>query len=316
MSLRFPTLSTALVCALGLAVSTARAQAPDDTDATAARSQYNAGTKAFADQRYAEAALAFEAAADAKPSPVALFTAALSWDRTNAPDRAADDYARALALTGLPADKSAQAKDRLALLESMLGALSVSGADGVRVQLDANSERPVPATLHGSSGVHTLTVRAPGGSIDRRSIVLERGKTTTLDLATAPPASSADAHAAPPPPPSSPPSAPAPSPSATSDWKKPVGIAAAGVGGATLLAGILLGVEANDAKNAYDAAPAQATYNHASGLQTWTNVAFIAGGVITAAGVALILWPSHGASEPAKAEVSVLPGGLLVKGAF
>jgi hypothetical protein len=315
MSPRFLTLSTTLACAIGLAVSNARAQAPDDADATAARSQYNAGTKAFADQRYAEAALAFEAAADAKPSPVALFTAALSWDRTNAPDRAADDYARALALAGLPADKSAQAKDRLALLESMLGAVSVSGADGVRVQLDANSERPVPATLHGSSGVHTLTVRAAGGAIDRRSVVLERGKVTTLDLAAAPPASS-DAHAAPPPPPSPPPAEPAPSPPAPSDWKKTVGIAAAGVGGATLLAGIVLGVEANDAKNAYDAAPAQATYNHASGLQTWTNVAFIAGGVITAAGVALILWPSHGASEPAKAEVSVLPGGLAVKGAF
>jgi hypothetical protein len=93
-----------------------------------------------------------------------------------------------------------------------------------------------------------------------------------------------------------------------------------GVGGATLLAGVLLGVEANDAKNAYVAAPAHATYDHASALQTWTDVAFIAGGVITAAGVGLILWPvltSH-SSEPASPDVSVsvLPGGLLVKGAF
>ncbi len=312
MTPRFWTLSTALACALGLAASSARAQA--DADAEAARSQYNAGTKAFANQRYAEAALAFEAAADAKPSPVALFTAALSWDKTNAPDRAADDYARALALSGLPADKSAQAKDRLALLESMLGAITVSGVDGARVQLDANSERPVPATLHGSSGVHTLTVRAPGAPIERRSVVLERGKTTALDTRDGTPAarvrrartaaawSSASAGAS--------------SCRCTGDWKKPVGIAATGVGGATLLAGVLLGFEATDAKNAYVAAPAHATYDHASALQTWTNVAFIAGGVITAGGLALILWPSHGGSEPAKAEVSLLPGGLLVKGAF
>ena len=201
MSPRFLPLSTALVCALGLAVSTARAQvaSADDSDAAAnaARSQYNAGTKAFADQRYAEAALAFEAAADAKPSPVALFTAALSWDHTNAPDRAADDYARSLALGGLPSDKAAQAKDRLSVLEGTLGAVTVSGADGVRVQIDANSERPVPATLHGAAGVHTLTVRAPGGGIERRSVVLERGKTTMLDLATAPPAPAPDAHAPP-----------------------------------------------------------------------------------------------------------------------
>jgi hypothetical protein len=317
MSPRFLTLSTALVCALGLAVSTARAQvaSADDSDAAAnaARSQYNAGTKAFADQRYAEAALAFEAAADAKPSAVALFTAALSWDRTNAPDRAADDYARAVALGGLPADKGAQAKDRLSVLEGTLGAVTVSGADGARVQLDANSERPVPATLHGSAGVHTLTVRASGGAIERRSVVLERGKTTTLDLATAPPAPAPDNHAQPTP-------APAPAEQATrhvkSDWRTPVGIAATGVGGATLLAGVLLGVEANDAKNAYVAAPAQATYNHASAMQTWTNVALIAGGVITAVGVTLVVWPALSSSEPAHAEVSVLPGGLLVKGAF
>jgi hypothetical protein len=316
MSPRFQTLSMALACALALATSTAGAQAPSADDAAdAARSQYNAGTKAFADQRYAEAALAFEAAADVKPSAVALFTAALSWDKTNAPDRAADDYARALALPGLPADKTAQAKDRLALLESMLGAIMVSGADGVRVQLDGNSERPLPATLHGSSGVHTLTVRSPGASIERRSVVLERGKTVSLDLAMAPPVPASDAHG--PPPPSRPAPAVEPVPSPSSDWKKPVGIAATGVGGATLLAAVLLGFEATDAKNAYVAAPAHATYDHASALQTWTNVAFVAGGVITAGGLALILWPSsHGPAEPAKAEVSLLPGGLLLKGAF
>ena len=95
-----------------------------------------------------------------------------------------------------------------------------------------------------------------------------------------------------------------------------MGIAATGVGGATLLAGVLLGFEANDANNAYVAPPAHATYDHASALQAWTNVAFIAGGVITAGGLALIFWPSHSATEPAKAEVSLLPGGLLVKGAF
>jgi hypothetical protein len=317
MSPRFLTLSTALVCALGLAVSTARAQvaSADDSDAAAnaARSQYNAGTKAFADQRYAEAALAFEAAADAKPSAVALFTAALSWDRTNAPDRAADDYARAVALGGLPADKGAQAKDRLSVLEGTLGAATVSGPDGARVQLDANSERPVPATLHGSAGVHTLTVRAPGGAIERRSVVLERGKTSTLDLATAPPGPAPDNQAQPTPAPAPAERAPRP---ARSDWRTPVGIAATGVGGATLLAGVLFGVEANDAKNAYTAAPAQATYNHASSMQTWTNVALIAGGVITAVGVTLIVWPALSSSEPAHAEVSVLPGGLLVKGVF
>jgi hypothetical protein len=136
----------------------------DEGDAAAsARNAYNAGT-------------------------IALYTAALSWDQTNAPERAADDYARALALPGLPPDKIAQAKERLATLESMLGTVAVSGPEGTRVQLDANTERPVPATLHGAAGVHTLMVRSPSGGIERRQVVVERGKTTPLDLATAPPA--------------------------------------------------------------------------------------------------------------------------------
>jgi hypothetical protein len=308
-----------VLASLVLTTCVASAQVPsadDDAAATAARTQYNAGTKAFSDGRYAEAALAFEAAAEEKPSPIALFTAALSWDKTNAPDRAADDYARALALPGLPPDKTAQAKDRLSVLETTLGAVAVAGADGVRVQLDANSERPVPATLHGPAGVHTLTVRAPGGNIERRSVVLDRGKTTSLDLATAPPAPAADAHV-----PGASSTAPAtPEGPATAapgpDWKPTVGVAALGVGGATLLAGVILGLEAEDAKNAYGAAPAQATYNHASGLQTWTTVAFVAGGVFAAGGLALVLWPSHKTSEPAKVEGLILPGGAAIQGAF
>ncbi len=267
----------------------------DEGDAASARNAYNAGTKAFADQRYGEAAIAFETAAAEKPNAIALFTAALSWDKTNAPERAADDYARALALPGLPPDKIAQAKERLASLESMLGAVAVAGPDGTRAQLDANTERPVPATLHGAAGVHTLMVRSPSGSIERRQIVVERGKTAQLDLATALPATQSpapNATPAQPPPPET--SSEATSPHAPrSDWKKPVGLTLMGVGGATLLAGVVLGLEAEDAKNAYDAAPVQATYDHAASLQTWTTVAFVAGGVLAAGGIALFLWPSH-----------------------
>jgi hypothetical protein len=317
MSPRFLLAPVAIAAALMLVTAPAAAQASaddDDAAANAARTQYNAGTKAFSDGRYGEAALAFEAAAAVKPSPIALYTAALSWDKTNAPDRAADDYARALALPGLPPDKSAQAKDRLSGLEAMLGAVTVTGADGVRVQLDANSERPVPATLHGPAGVHTLMVREPGGSIERRQVLLERGKTTSLDLATAP-ASAQDAHGqgGTPPPPEPPRPATA---SSGFDWKMTVGVAALGVGGGTLLAGVVLGIEAVGAKNAYVASPAQATLDHASQLQTWTNVAFIAGGVFAAGGLALVLWPSHKATEPAKVEGVLLPGGGAIQGAF
>jgi hypothetical protein len=311
-------LTSVALCAMGLFAPRALAQSPspatDDASATSARSQYNAGTKAFSEQRYAEAALAFEAAAAEKPSPVALFTAALSWDRTSAPDRAADDYARALALPGLPPDKTTQAKDRLAQLESMLGAVAVTGPDGVRVQLDSNSERPVPATLHGSVGVHSLAVRSAGGAIDQRRVVLERGKVVPLDLGPLPPPDATK-------PPPAPAPEPAPPPPAASDWKKPVGFVAVGTGGAMLLAGVVFGLEADGARNAYNAAPAQASYDHASQMQMWTDVAFIAGGVLAGAGIALLVWPQpkHAEAPPsAPSAIIIRPtlGGASVVGTF
>jgi hypothetical protein len=99
-----------------------------------------------------------------------------------------------------------------------------------------------------------------------------------------------------------------------------VGFTAIGVGGAMLLSGIVLGSEAIGARDTYRGAPTQFAYDHASELQMWTDVAFIAGSVVAAGGIALILWPSpKGSAEPAKAEgISLvpLPGGLLLKGGF
>jgi hypothetical protein len=319
--------SPVLTCLLVLGVATAwaaPAAAQDDTAgdpaSTNARARYNAGTKAFADRRFVEAALNFEAAAAEKASPVALYTAALSWEQANVPERAADDYARSLAVPGLPADKTGMARERLSSLESVLGALTVVGAEGARVQLDANTELPVPATLHAAAGVHSLSARSAGHPIERRPVVLERGKTTKLDLATEPaPPQSGDAKKEPPPPPPPP---PPPLPATDSGHaRRAVGFIGIGVGGAMLLSGIVLGSEAIGARDTYRGAPTQFAYDHASELQMWTDVAFIAGAVIAAGGVALVGWPSSKTSaEPAaKAEgVSLvpLPGGLLLKGAF
>ena len=327
MTVRFglASLAVASLLVLHTALAVAQvAQAPDDTGSdgasASARARYNAGSKAFAEKRFVEAALDFEAAAAEKPSPVALFTAALSWEQANVPERAADDYARALAVAGLPADKVGAAKDRLAALEGVLGVIVVVGPEGTRVQLDANSELPCPATLHASAGVHTLSTRNAGQSIERRPVVLERGKAAKLDLATEPPPPPSTAVAkntapspAPPPPP--------PPPVETGTWRHPAGFTAIGVGAALLLSGIVLGSETVGARDAYRGAPTQATYDHASELEMWTNVAFIAGGVMAAGGIALVLWPtSHASADPAaKPEgirLSLAPGGFLMRGAF
>jgi hypothetical protein len=339
--------AVALVASFALAVPDAHAQQPSPPDAAPApppdasseaaslnaRARYNAGTKAFSEKRFVEAALDFEAAAAEKASPVALYTAALSWEQANVPERAADDYARALAVPGLPADKVGLARDRLAVLEGLLGAVSVVGPPGWRVQLDADTEVPLPAVLHGTAGVHTLSARAPSRPIQRRPVVLERGKTSKLDLATEPPPPSPEeAKKETPPPPPPPPPAPPP---AGPDWKRPAGFVALGVGGALLLSGVVLGSEAIGARDVYRGAPTQDGLDHASELQTWTNVAFIAGGVVAAGGVALVLWPSaHAGGAPTaktdgfassqesgpehRGALSVVPtpGGMLLRGAF
>jgi hypothetical protein len=310
-----------LLAALGLASSAARAQTTDaageDAASVHARARYNAGSKAFAERRFVEAALDFEAAAADKPSPVALYTAALSWEQANVPDRAADDYTRALAAPSLSGDKEGLARERLGALEEVLGAVTVVGADGARVQLDANTELPVPATLHAAAGVHTLSARMGGDPVARRPVVLERGKTAKLDLSFPPPSMPArEAQAAL--------RAPAPARVAlpASDaigWRPAAGFTAVGVGGAMLLAGLVLGSEAVGARDAYRGAPTQATYDHATELQMWTNVAFVGGSVLAAGGIALLVWPSPSrdrGTQAAKVSLVPGPGRLLVTGAF
>jgi hypothetical protein len=71
-----------------------------------------------------------------------------------------------------------------------------------------------------------------------------------------------------------------------------IGHVALGAAGVALLAGLLLGAEALSAKDVYDSAHTPAAYNHASNLQTWTNVAYASSGTLLAFGVVFVLWPS------------------------
>jgi hypothetical protein len=294
----------------------ALAQTPSPTDApepprqpdsvARARERYDGGTRAFGQGRFVEAALEFEAAAAEKPSAVALYTAALSWERAGVSDRAADDYARTVALSGLPAEQAAAARDRLAALERVLGTLSVTSPEGWRVQLDANTEVAAPATLHGAPGLHTLGVHPTDRPAEQSTVVLQAGVTTVLSLPVAGGSLAAQSAGA----------------SHEVDLRRGLGLVLVGAAGAALLAGGLLGVEALEARDAYDGAPTQATLDHASHLQTWTNVAFIAGGCVMAAGLALVLWPSprastgHAARPQPFVRVGLSPVAVVVEGTF
>lgn len=298
-----------------LAPNIAHAQDPPTVDSAGeARSQYQQGTQAFQAKRYEEAALHFEAAASFRTSAVALYTAALAWDLAAKPERAADAYGRALAVGGLDPKQGNLAKERVAQLEKTLGTVMVTAPEGWRVQLETFTEVLTPTRLHGSAGVRSLSIRAPGKPIERRDVTLETSKVANLELKDEPkPVPKTDPeptkHVVVVPPPQPPPR--------ESFWitRRVIGVGVAGVGIAALGSGIILGLEAKSAEDAYNAGPTRESFDHASSLQAWTNVALISGAVLVAGGIALVLIPD-GDAKGSGVRVGPAPGGAVMMGTF
>jgi hypothetical protein len=299
--------------------------APDP--ATEARRQYNLGKTAYEAGRYADGALAWEAAAAIKPHAATLFSAALAWEKANQPERAADDFVRAMGVPGLNAQQTASAKERVAQLETTLGSLDATGPTGWRVQIDALTEVTVPARLHGSPGPHVLASHPPGGAAGPpRDVTLEAGKALAVDVTPAPPKPAVVPPPAPPvgvgeAPPTPPPVAepPPPPPPQSAPVRRFVGFGLLGMGVATAGAGVVLGLEALGARDAYNAAPTQSSFDHAQSLAVWTDVALIAGGVLAIGGGVLAFLPAPpGAAASPRAGLTVVPtvGGALVRGTF
>lgn len=308
---RARTLAVALVLGASCLPAVARAQdAPVDT-ATEARLQYQQGTQAFQQKRYKEAALHFEAAASYRTSAVALYTAGLAWDLASAPERAADAYGRALEVGGLDPKQGGLAKDRVAQLEKTLGTVSVTAPEGWRVQLDTFTEVPTPARLHGAPGVHGLSVRPPGKPIERRDVSLDAGKVVTLELKEEPKVVAKVEPEPVKPIPVEPP--PPPPPQAYWIPRRVIGVGVAGVGVAALGATIILGLSANDAKDAYEKGATRESFDHASSLGTWTNVTLVSGAVLLAGGVVLVLWPDK---DDGRVRVGATPTGAVITGKF
>lgn len=292
-------------------------------DAAEAKKQFVAGTKAFSNGKFAEAAQAFEAAAALKPNAVALYTAALAWEQASQSERAADDYGRAIELPagGLNPQQETTAKERLVALEKVLGTVAVTGPEGTKVQLDQFSEAPVPVRLHGTGGTHSLSAKLPGKPPEKREVLLEGGQMQKLDVSPAPAVVKPDNT---PPPPKE---VVVEKPVSHMSIMKALGFTSIGVGATSAIAAIILGISAQDAGDAYKAAPTHAGYVHANALADWTTGAWITAGVFVAAGVALVLIPEKSGeaapkTEPKKpqesARLMIAPslGGFVVKGSF
>jgi hypothetical protein len=280
----------------------ARAQ-DDDSGAADAKKQYQAGTQAYQARRFNEAALAFEAAAAYKANAVVLYAAAQAWEQSNAPERAADAYSRALDVSGLTPQQTVTAKERVASLEKTLGTLVVTGPEGFKVQLDSLTTTTVPARLHAAPGTHVLVVRASKGEMQKRDVTLDLGLAESLDVTPKVEAPKVEA-----------PKVEAPKPVTIEvegpprvSVKKAIGFTAIGLGVMGLASGVVLGLNANDAGDAYNAGPTRRAFDHANALATWTTIAFISGGVFVAGGIVLVLLPESKSSTASDAAPEVKP---------
>lgn len=308
---------------MGLALApSSLARAAESSKLAEARHLYTQAKEAFKDHKYAEAARGFEAASHLHPAAVALYTAAQAWEFAGKDARAADDYARSLKIPKLSASQDARAKERLAALEKKVGTLVVKGKASTRAQLDDGISFSLPARLHGTAGDHTLSLTDASGLTSKRTLSLAAGRTMTMEAEPqkAPPPKSTPAPPKPAPPTPVATSKPPPpeAESSHSSFLETFGFVTTGIGVGGLVGGMMLGLSANDSASTYKATPSQATYDHAKGLQTKTNIMLIAGGALTAVGLGLVIWQatSHHDEESASVEIRALPSAIWAQGRF
>lgn len=306
-----------LVVATALALtvaSPARADTPTpmpNTELNAeARAQYKQGTEALAANRFVEAALHFETATSRNPHAVSWYMAAEAWERASRPERAADALARSLDVPGLNAELSEKIRARLKALEASLGTVVLGGATSYRASIDGATAVAPPARVHGLPGTHVITIVPPDRAPYRREVVLTPGARIAMALgegeeeeAKTPTEPKVDVRIV------------EREVTAPGEGRKYVGFGVIGLGAASLVSAAILGASALGAKDAYESSRTQESYDHVRSVQAASNVTLIAGLVMVAGGITLVLWPSGEKSER-KTAVAVTPNGAVLRGSF
>jgi hypothetical protein len=191
----------------------------------------------------------------------------------------------------------ADAQRELAALEPRIPwvVIALDDRDGVALSIDGVA---VPLALVGvkraiDPGSHTLQAER-GGAQTQQAFTIQEGQ--TLDLSITPPPVSA-----PPPPQLAPdpiPLPPPPADTASTPWHTPLGWSLLGVGAAGVVVGGILGGVALSKKGDLEAAcggalecppDAHGDADSYNALRVPTTIAFVAGGVLAAAGVTILL---------------------------
>jgi hypothetical protein len=287
------------------------------TEAAAAEA-FKTGASAYQKGDFRNAAASFERAYRELPRAAAIYNAGLAWEASGDAPRAADAYTAALDAGDLGAQQKKDAQTRLTNLAKTLGRVDVTGPAGAAISVEHREAAKLPAKVYLTVGSHDLTTRFEGGGgSTTQQITVAAG--TTLPIAV-----DAPKKRAPPPQaltpkreaeaPRPPPSPPPPS----SNGRKLAGFVS--IGGAVIAssAAIYFGVSAVSAKDEFNASGHrdQNAHDRADSLRTTANVAWVAAGVLAAAGVVLVLTAPKQSSEGGRVGASGDGGGASVTAAL
>ena len=295
--------------ALGAPPAPGAKQAPDQT--AEARARFKKGSDLYRQARYREAIAEFQAAYRLRPHGVLHFNVAQCHEKLG-------DIPAALAsyhdyLREVPgAEDRADVERAVSSLESRLAATGVqqvlvySQPPGAEVLVDGQSRGRTPFSIVLPHGTHVVSLVKAGYETVTREVALAPDRSLQLDLtlvkgasAPPPPVAAPAAVASPPPSPATtqaPPAAtqPAPAPKPVERGGKVWTWVAGGVAVAAAGAGVLYGVQAQEASdqlvNAGQPLPpgeAQRLYDEAKWKSKTANILFGVAGVAGAAGVTL-----------------------------
>jgi hypothetical protein len=271
-------------------------------DRKTAQREFAEGNRAFNKRDYKHAAESFESAYKHAPHPDALWNAARSWFRAGEKTRAANFYAKYLEQAPPKARDRNSATDALRELSAQLGRLEIHATDVDDVHVD---DEPLEGTVvYVTPGTHVIQGRH-GDQVVRKSQEATAGAVLSVALVVPPP---------PPPRPVDPPPPP-PSHGVSPLVLIAGGALTAGAGGVLIWSGI----DTQNQKKAFDAAPTQDKLDAGRSKQTRTNVMIgvTAGlGALTALGAIFLVDWHRGDSGDKKIEVGVGPGAITVRRTF
>ncbi len=289
------TLAPVLMLACLLSVSAVSAQSASNT--VKARESYGRGQQLFRQGDFAGAKIAFHAAYDAVPNPIVLLSIAECEVRTEQFAEALETFNRYLRERPNAPDK-AQVEAQVAKLREKPGFVNVASVpSGAEVYVDGvHTGKLTPTELGLGAGQHVIALEMPHYLRAERTLTVSIGSRQALEILLDAAPAEAEPIAIPTSQP--PPADESPSRTSTAMW------VAAGVAGAGLVTGAILGGVALKKKGDFDDNPTEAKADKGERLALFADVGF---GIAAAGAVTAIVLYLTAKDEPAEQAFRVAP---------